>query len=54
MSKIRLLAGTRKGAFVRFFACEYDLSLEPPQNRLPEPVIRGAEPFLVIGAMVGG
>jgi molybdopterin converting factor small subunit len=41
-------------AFVRFFACEQDLSHEPPDSLLPEAVARGAEPFLVIGAMAGG
>jgi hypothetical protein len=41
-------------AFVRFFACEQDLTHEPPDSLLPEAVARGAEPFLVIGAMAGG
>jgi len=40
--------------FVRFFACEQDLSHEPPDTPLPDAVARGAEPFLVIGAMAGG
>ena len=40
--------------FVRFFACEEDLSHEPPDAPLPDPVARGAEPFLVVGAMAGG
>jgi molybdopterin synthase sulfur carrier subunit len=44
----------RRRAFVRFFACEQDLSHEPPDAPLPEPVARGAEPFLVVGAMAGG
>ena len=44
----------RRRAFVRFFACEEDLSHEPPDAPLPEAVARGAEPFLVIGAMAGG
>ena len=44
----------RRRPFVRFFACEQDLSLEPPDTRLPEPVATGAEPFLVIGAIAGG
>jgi len=39
---------------VRFFACEQDLSHEPPDAPLPEAVTTGAEPFLVIGAMAGG
>ena len=41
-------------AFVRFFACERDLSHEPPDAPLPDAVVRGDEPFLVIGAMAGG
>jgi sulfur-carrier protein len=40
--------------FIRFFACEEDLSHEPPDTRLPEAVIAGAEPFLIVGAMAGG
>jgi len=39
---------------VRFFACEEDLSDEPPDKPLPEAVVRRAEPFLVVGAMAGG
>jgi sulfur-carrier protein len=44
----------RRRAFVRFFACEQDLSHELPDDPLPDPVVRGAEPFLVVGAMAGG
>src|SRR4030081_1712475 len=40
--------------FLRFFACEEDLSHEPPDAALPEAVANGAEPFLVIGALAGG
>jgi molybdopterin synthase sulfur carrier subunit len=40
--------------FVRFFACEQDLSHEPPDAPLPEAVASGAEPFLVVGAIAGG
>ncbi len=40
--------------FLRFFACEQDLSHEPADTPLPEPVVRGAEPFLVVGAIAGG
>jgi sulfur-carrier protein len=40
--------------FVRFFACKDDLSLEPTNTLLPDTVIRGEEPFLVVGAMAGG
>ena len=47
--------GTHKRrAFVRFFACQEDLSHEPPDAPLPEPVARGEEPFLVVGAIAGG
>lgn len=41
-------------AFVRFFACEKDLSHDPPDVPLPDAVTAGAEPFLVVGAMAGG
>jgi hypothetical protein len=40
--------------FLRFFACGEDWSLEPPDHPLPEAVARGAEPFLVVGAIAGG
>ena len=41
-------------AFVRFFACEEDLSHESPDALLPAAVATGAEPFLIVGAMAGG
>jgi hypothetical protein len=41
-------------AFLRFFACEEDLSNESPDARLPDAVATGAEPLLIIGAMAGG
>ena len=44
----------KRRPFVRFYACEQDLSHEAPDARLPEPVASGAEPFLVVGAMAGG
>lgn len=44
----------RRRPFIRFFACEEDLSLEPADTRLPEPIVKGAEPFLIVGAMAGG
>jgi molybdopterin synthase sulfur carrier subunit len=44
----------RRRAFVRFFACEQDLSHEPPDAPLPEAVASGAEPFVIIGALAGG
>jgi hypothetical protein len=40
--------------FLRFFACEEDLTHEPADAPLPEAVVTGAEPFLVVGAMAGG
>ena len=40
--------------YVRFFACEEDLSHELPDSPLPEAVVSGAEPFLIIGAIAGG
>ncbi|MGB8768443.1 MAG: MoaD/ThiS family protein [Candidatus Korobacteraceae bacterium] len=40
--------------FLRFFACEEDLSHEPPDASLPDAVASGAEPFLIIGAIAGG
>lgn len=56
-----MLRGTIRGhttnqrrPFVRFFACEQDLSHEPADAPLPEPVANGAEPFMVVGAMAGG
>ena len=44
----------KRRPFVRFFACKEDLSLEPPETRLPEAVVSGAEPFLIVGAIAGG
>jgi sulfur-carrier protein len=44
----------RRRAFVRFFACREDLSHELPDAPLPDAVLRGDEPFLVVGAMAGG
>jgi sulfur-carrier protein len=44
----------RRRPFVRFFACEQDLSHEPPEAPLPGPVAAGAESFLIVGAMAGG
>ena len=41
-------------AFLRFFACEQDLSHDPPDTPLPEEIVSGKEPFLVIGAIAGG
>ena len=44
----------RRRPFVRFFACKEDLSLESPDTLLPDAVVSGAEPFLIVGAMAGG
>jgi sulfur-carrier protein len=44
----------RRRPFVRFFACQEDLSNEVPDAPLPEAVATGVEPFLVVGAMAGG
>ncbi len=44
----------QRRAFVRFFACEEDLSHEPPESVLPNQVASGAEPFMVVGALAGG
>ena len=60
-AKFPVLRGTvrdhgtlKRRPFVRFFACKEDLSLEPPETLLPEAVVNGIEPFLVVGAMAGG
>jgi sulfur-carrier protein len=44
----------KRRPFIRFFACKEDFSHEPPETRLPEAVVSGLEPFLVVGAMAGG
>ena len=60
-AKYPMLCGTirdhvtlKRRPFVRFFACEQDLSHEPMDDPLPEAVATGAEPFLVVGAIAGG
>ena len=60
-SRYPMLRGTIRGhdsgprrAFIRFFACEQDLSHEPPDTPLPGPVAAGTEPYLIVGAMAGG
>jgi len=60
-AKYPVLTGTirdhdtkQRRAFLRYFACEEDLSLEPPDTPLPEAVVNGKEPFMVIGAIAGG
>lgn len=44
----------KRRPFIRFFACKEDLSLEPPDTTLPNEIVAGKEPFLIIGAMAGG
>ena len=44
----------RRRAFVRFFACQEDLSLLPAETPLPDDVVSGKEPFLIVGAIAGG
>ena len=44
----------RRRPFVRFFACQEDLSLESPDTALPDAVASGTEPLLIVGAMAGG
>jgi molybdopterin synthase sulfur carrier subunit len=51
---IRDHATGRRRAFVRFYACDLDLSHDPPDSPLPPQVVAGTEPFLVVGAMAGG
>ena len=51
---IRDHVSLRRRPFVRFFACQEDVSLEPADFKLPDAVVSGAEPFLIIGALAGG
>jgi hypothetical protein len=51
---IRDHATGRRRAFMRFFACEQDLSHEPPDAPLPDAVVAGIEPLLIVGAIAGG
>src|SRR5574341_549135 len=44
----------KRRPFLRYFACEEDLSHEPPDSRLPDAVVSGAEPFIILGAIAGG
>ena len=54
LGTIRDQVTQQRRPFVRFFACQEDLSHEPPDARLPDAVAAGTEPFFVIGAMAGG
>ena len=51
---IRDHATLKRRPYLRFFACEQDLSHDPPDTPLPDEVVAGVEPFLVVGAMAGG
>jgi hypothetical protein len=51
---IRDHATQKRRPFIRFFACGQDLSHEPPEALLPDAVVKGEEPFMVVGAMAGG
>jgi sulfur-carrier protein len=51
---IRTYETLQRRPFVRFFACEQDISHEPPDKPLPDAVATGAEPFLIVGAIAGG
>jgi molybdopterin synthase sulfur carrier subunit len=60
-SRYPMLRGTirdqvtgQRRAYMRFFACEQDLSHDPPDTLLPDAVVSAAEPFLVVGAIAGG
>jgi hypothetical protein len=44
----------KRRAFIRFFACQEDLSNTSPDDPLPDPVVNGTEPYLIVGAMAGG
>jgi sulfur-carrier protein len=51
---IRDHVSLKRRPFVRFFACEQDLSHDPPDTPLPDAVARGVEPLVIIGAIAGG
>ena len=51
---IRDHATQKRRAFVRFFACQQDLSHEAPDTPLPDAIASGAEPFMIVGAIAGG
>jgi sulfur-carrier protein len=44
----------KRRPFIRFYACKEDFSLEPPETPIPDAIVRGDEPFLIIGAIAGG
>lgn len=51
---IRSQTTLERRPFIRFFACGQDLSHEPPETPLPEAVVKGSEPFRIVGALAGG
>ena len=51
---IRDHGSLKRRPFLRFFACESDISLEPPDSELPAQVAEGKEPFMIVGAIAGG
>lgn len=60
-AKFPVLQGTirdhvtlKRRSFIRFFACEQDMSHEPYDTPLPDPIVRGVEPLLIVGAIAGG
>ena len=60
-AKVPALQGTirdhvtrQRRPFIRFFACSEDMSHEPPETLLPDAVLEGVEPFLIVGAIAGG
>ena len=54
LGTIRDRQSGKRRAFIRFYACEEDLSNEPPESPLPKRVVAGEEPFIILGAMAGG
>jgi hypothetical protein len=54
LGTIRDRRSGKRRAYVRFYACEEDLSNESPDAPLPERVVAGEEPFIILGAMAGG
>jgi hypothetical protein len=51
---IRDHATLQRRAFLRFFACRQDISLDPPDTPLPDAIARGVEPLIILGAVAGG
>jgi hypothetical protein len=51
---IRFHDSTKRRPWIRFYACEQDLSHDPPDSPLPEKISAGEEPFMIIGAIAGG